>query len=109
MRLEDEETNNHRSERLREQRVVSGEELLEGDEVIIGLTHLLARDGDHVIMHPVMHALFPEGRTTLRDLRLVMREDEIQTTAVDIELLTEVFRTHGRALHVPARKTFRPW
>ena len=88
--------------------MVTTEELLQGDEVIVTLTHLLTGDRDHVVMHPVMHGLMTEGSTTLRNLCLMVREDQIESTSVDIELLTEVLRTHRRALHMPARESFAP-
>ena len=42
------------------------------------------------------------GRVRLRDLVLVMGEDEVQAAAVDVELGTEVLLGHRRALEVPA-------
>ena len=108
MRLEDEETDDHRSERFREQGVLAFEELLERDEVIITLTHLLARDRDHVIMHPVMDGLVSQRRAALCYLRLVVGEDEVESTSVDIELLAEVFGTHRGALHMPSGESFGP-
>ena len=108
MGLEDEETDDHRTERLGKKRMVALEELLKGDEVIIRLTHLLAGDGDHVVVHPVMDSLMPECRATLRYLCFVVREDEVESASVDIELLTEVLGTHRRALHMPSGEAFGP-
>ena len=59
-------------------------------------------------MHPVMHGLMPECCAGLRYLRLVVRKDEVQTTAMGVELLTEVLGAHRGALHMPSGKTFRP-
>jgi hypothetical protein len=36
---------------------LAGEELLKGDEVAERLAHLLAVDGNHVVVHPVVHHL----------------------------------------------------
>src|SRR5207244_4832864 len=38
----------------------------------------------------------------LRDLALVVREEVVFTTGVEVERLAEVFHRHGRALDVPA-------
>ena len=66
--------------------VIAREELLEGDEVASALRHLLAVHRDHIIVHPVL-----DHRLTLRSnrlcyLALVMREGQVQTTTVDIEV-----------------------
>ena len=108
MSLQDEETNHHRTKRLAQQGVLTVKELLQGNEVIVALTHFLTRDRDHVIMHPVVYGLMTQSGTRLRNLRLMVREDQIQTTSVDIKLLTEVLRTHRGALHMPSRETFTP-
>ena len=59
-------------------------------------------------MHPVVHGLMTEGGAGLCYLRLVVGEDEIESAAMDIELLTEVFGTHRRALHMPSGEAFAP-
>ena len=108
MGLQDEETDDHRSEGFGQQWVVSREELLEGDEVIITLTHLLARDGDHIVVHPVVDGLMTKGSTALRYLCLVVREDEVKSAAVDVESFAQVFGAHRRAFHVPSGEAFTP-
>ena len=47
-------------------------------------------------------------RLCLSNLTLMMREDEIHATTVDIELLAEIFSSHGSALAVPAGEAFAP-
>ena len=47
-------------------------------------------------------------RLRLRDLVLVVREDEIQTAAVDLERRPEDLLGHRRALDVPARAAAPP-
>ena len=42
------------------------------------------------------------GAAALGNLVLVVREDEVEAAAVDVEDLAQVFRRHGRALDVPA-------
>ena len=109
VRLKNEETDNHGAEGFRQELMIAGEELLQGDEVIIALAHLLAGDSNHVIVHPVMDGLVPERRAGLRYLRLVVGEDEVQSAAMDVELLAEVLGAHRRALHVPPGESFGPW
>ena len=48
------------------------------------------------------------GGLGLSDLALVVREDEVHTSAVDVEVLPEVLTSHGRALGMPAREAFAP-
>ncbi len=53
-------------------------------------------------MHPVMrHDIAAMGAAGLRDLVFVVREDQVEATAVNVELLAEIGRRHGRALDVP--------
>ena len=58
MSLEDEEPDGHGRVSLLQQLVRPGEQFLQGDEIPEGLAHLLAVDGDHVVVHPVTYAAF---------------------------------------------------
>ena len=84
---QDEEADGHGRVGLLEQRVVACEELLQGDEVVIRLTHLLTVDGQHVVVHPVLHGLMAHRGLSLCYLTLVVREYKVHTTTVDIKLL----------------------
>ena len=54
-------------------------------------------------MHPhLRHALGVEGAAGLGGLVLVVREDQVDAAAVDVEGLAQVLPGHGRALDVPA-------
>ena len=86
----------------------ASEELVESDEVAIRLTHLLAVDGDHVVVHPVVDSWLALGCTALCNLALVVREEQVETSAMDVELIAEVLLTHSRALKMPARETLAP-
>ena len=60
-------------------------------------------------MHPVAHHRFTRLRGLgLCDLTLMVGEDEIHATSVDVELLPEVLTTHRRAFGMPAREAFAP-
>ena len=56
MSLKDEEADGHRCICLSELLVLSCEKFRKSDEVAEGLAHLLAFDGDHVVVHPVLDA-----------------------------------------------------
>jgi hypothetical protein len=66
------------------------------------LGHLFGARGDHPVVHPEAR----EGPTgvglRLRDLVLVVREDQVGAAAMDVESLAQVALRHGRALEVPA-------
>ncbi len=48
------------------------------------------------------------GAVVLRDLVFVVRELQVGTAAVDVELLAQILGAHGRALEVPAGEAHRP-
>lgn len=85
------------------------QELVHGEEVAERLAHLLAGDVQKAVVHPVpRHDGMTERAAALRDLVLVMREDEIETAGVDVEGLAQELAAHGRALDVPARPAATP-
>ena len=108
MGLEDEETDCHRGISLFEKLMIAAEELREGDKVAEGLSHLLAIDGDHVVVDPVADAAGASGCLVLSDLALMVGEHQIHPAAVDVKLVPEVFLSHNGALEVPSRETFSP-
>ena len=59
-------------------------------------------------MQPVAGELLAPRRLALRDLVLVVREDEVHAAAVDVEVRAEVARGHRRALDVPAGAPLAP-
>ena len=85
------------------------EELLQGDEVAEALPHFLPIDGDHVVMHPVAHHLVALAGHGLCNLTFMVWEDKVHAAAVNIEVVAEVFPSHGRAFAVPTGKTNAPW
>src|ERR1043165_8692940 len=54
-------------------------------------------------VNPVTNKLLPRRAFTLRDLILVMREDEIDTAGVNVKRLAKIVHRHRRALDMPAR------
>ena len=74
-----------------------------GDQqrVAQGLAHLLPGRGHPGVVHPVLGEAVADG-PGLGDLVLVVREHEVQATAVDVERAAQVHPGHRRALQVPA-------
>ena len=108
MRLEDEEADGHRGICLREFLVLSAEQLRQGDEIAQGFAHLLAVDRDHVVVDPVVDTLCVAAGHILGDLALVVREHQIHSAAVDVELVAEVFLAHHGAFQMPSRESLAP-
>ena len=106
--LKDEEADCLRAISLRQQRMATGEELLQGDGVAERLAHLLPVVSDHVVVHPPAHHLFAFGGYGLRDLALVVGEDEVHAAAVDVEMVAEVLAAHRGAFAVPAWEALAP-
>ena len=75
--------------------------LLDRRDVADRLRHLLAREAEQAVVHPDPGERTADG-LRLRALVLVMREDEVEPTAVDQELGPERLLGHRRALDVPA-------
>src|SRR5579864_8843104 len=59
-------------------------------------------------MHPVTHRLLAAHAASLRDLVLVMWEDQVNRAGMDVELLAEVPGGHSGAFDVPAGKAEAP-
>ena len=56
-----------------------------------------------------MNALGSALGHVLRDFALVVREHQVHSAAVNVELGAEVFLAHDRALQMPAGEAFSPW
>ena len=85
------------------------QKLVHGEEVAERLAHLLARDVQEAVVHPVLrHDGVAEGAAALRDLVLVVREDEVEAAGMDVEGLAQVLGAHRRAFDVPARPAAAP-
>src|SRR5690606_9329182 len=65
------------------------------------LAHLLGADLDEAVVHPVAGETVARG-LGLRDLVLVVREDQVDAAAVDVERRPQILGGHRRALQVPA-------
>ena len=59
-------------------------------------------------MHPVAHVIGAVGAAALGDLVLVVREDQVLATTVDIDDIAQMLVDHGGTFDVPARATTAP-
>src|SRR5688572_4280758 len=73
------------------------------DEVAEGLGHLAALDLQMLHVQPVARERLSGRRLGLRDLVLVMGEDQVLAAEVHVESLAELLQTHHGALEVPPR------
>src|SRR5215472_12409845 len=79
------------------------QEIADGDEIAEALRHLRALDLKMPIMDPdIGHDLRAVSAGRLRHLVLMVREDEVDAAAMDVEDLAEKRGRHGRALKMPA-------
>src|SRR5262249_414269 len=89
-------------------RIVVVEDVLDRDEVAERLGHLLAVDLEEAAVHPEARELLAAACLALGDLVLVMGEDEVHPTAVDVDLFAQLFERHRRALDVPPGAPLAP-
>ena len=61
------------------------------------------------VVQPVFGKIFSVGSLTLCNLIFVMREDQILSTGMNVNLLSQILFGHFRALDVPSRTPFTPW
>ena len=83
-------------------------EVADAEEVAFRLGHLNVIDIDKTVMHPVANKRFAAGCLGLGDFIFVMRENQVLTTAVNIDSVAQEFVIHGRALNMPARSSLSP-
>ena len=88
--------------------MLTREELFESDEVTQRLSHLLSVDGYHVVVHPVVHHLVTLRCHSLCYLALMMREDKIHPTSVNVEMAAQILASHCCALTMPPWKSIAP-
>ena len=79
------------------------------DDIAERLRHLLRAHVDEAVVHPVTRQRLAAMRAAaLRDLILMMREDEVEPAAVDVDRLAQMRADHRRAFDVPARPAAAP-
>ena len=79
------------------------QQFVHGVEVAERFRHLLAFALQIAVMHPVLRKMRAGvAATALRNLVLMVRENQILPAAMDVEVGAEVFLAHGRAFDMPA-------
>ena len=79
-----------------------------GEEIALGLAHLLVVNVQKAIVHPVGDEFAAVGRLGLSDLVLMMGELQVLPAAVDVQCLAQIAVGHGGTLDVPARTALAP-
>ena len=108
MCLQDEEADGHRAISLCEVLILTSEEFKQRDEIAQALAHFLAVDGNHVVVHPVAHHIIALGSCSLSYLTLMMWENQVHASSVNVEVVAQILTSHSRALAVPTWKTVAP-
>src|SRR6478672_2085021 len=86
-----------------------GKQFRGSDDVAEALRHLLAAHVDKPVVHPEARERLPTVRAAaLRDFILMVREDEVESAAVDVDGLAKVALDHRRTFDVPARPSPAP-
>src|SRR5918996_218220 len=85
------------------------QQLADCDDIAERFRHLLRAHVDEAVVHPKACERRSGMRgAALRDLILVVREDEIEPAAVDVDRLAEVTLDHRGAFEVPAGAAASP-
>ncbi len=83
-------------------------EVFQGVKIAKRLRHFSAIDHQMRDVEPGRGEVAPAGAAALGNFVFVVREDQIDAAAVEVEGFTEIFANHRRAFEVPARASFPP-
>ena len=84
------------------------EHVAHGEEVAERFAHFLVVDLHEAVVQPVVDVLVAAGAFALRDFAFVVREFEVHTAAVDVEMFAERGSAHHRAFDMPAGAALAP-
>ena len=86
------------------------QQISQGEEVPCGLRHLRSLDHEMSAVHPVAdkRPRTMSGTFALGNLSLVMREDVVDASAVDVDRFAQKTCRHGAALDMPSWASFAP-
>ena len=79
-----------------------------GEKIAQRLGHLFLIDVEKAGVNPIARQGLAEGAFGLGDFVLMMRKNQIATTAVNVKWLAQIFRAHGRTFDMPARPPGTP-
>ncbi len=83
-------------------------EICQGVKIAQALAHFPAIHHQMGDVEPLASELAVGGAATLRDFVFVMRENQIDSAAVNVEVFAEVFEDHRAAFEVPTRASLAP-
>ena len=83
-------------------------DLPDSEEIAQGFGHLAVINVQESIVHPVFCKRLVIGCLGLCDLIFMMREDQILSAGMNIDLFAEITLTHDGALDVPAGTSLAP-
>src|SRR4030095_6206970 len=85
------------------------QQFLRRDHIAQRLGHLVGAHVDEAVVYPISRQRLSVVRTTaLGYLILVVRKDEVEPAAMDVDRLAQMRADHRRAFYVPARTPAAP-
>ena len=84
------------------------DQLLDQEDVAGGLSHLCAVGQEVLGVNPVANVLLAEGGFALGNFVLVVGEDVVHATGMEVEELAQVLGSHSGAFNMPAGEAFAP-
>src|SRR6185436_10829654 len=80
------------------------------NDIAEAFRHFLGAHVDEAIVHPISRQrLAPMRAAALGDLILMVRENEVEAAAVDVDRLAQMLADHRRTFDVPAGPAAAPW
>ena len=77
-------------------------------EIAERFTHFAVINIDISVMHPIMRKIASISAFRLCNLVLMVRENKVLTTAMDINGLAQISSCHSRAFNMPTRSALPP-
>ena len=75
--------------------VIAAEQFRQLDHIVETLAHFPAINGDHVIVYPITNRSYMIANGALRNFTFMMGKQKIHTAAMNVKLITQIFRAHG--------------
>ncbi|MNT36047.1 hypothetical protein D3C72_1721050 [compost metagenome] len=88
--------------------IISSDQFHWKDVISGGFAHPLSVHCQHIGVHPIFHRFYAVASFSLSNFTFVVREFQIHSSTVNIELVAEIFGTHCSTFQMPAWETFSP-